>query len=259
VRIPEDVPPSFAYDRKSDTAFVRHKLVAELFATSKTHKHSLPIIVQENPDKYMPMNPYLLDPNEKKYRKIFCGIGYQAAELSCFLEKTCYKPFETIHIKCLIKYTCQTPKIKEINCKLIQRVEFYLDVVKIKERTLLESFYALTAINKNLGQKYDREEENLLSLDLNKVVVHGASVNSHTYDLYHLAYTLPNSIDDPIIKCIYFVEVQLNYNTFFKMEPTILRMQVIILPKSIYDVQIIQEQNMKGHINELEARGRETS
>ena len=45
VRIPDDVPPSFAYDWKSDTAFVRHKLVAELFATSKTHKHSLPIIV----------------------------------------------------------------------------------------------------------------------------------------------------------------------------------------------------------------------
>ncbi len=147
VRIPEEVPPSFAYDRKNDTAFVRHKLVAELFATSKTHKHSLPIIVQENPDKYHPMNPYLVDPQERKYNKIFFGFGYQTAELACSLDRLCYKPFETIHIKCLIKYFKQTPRIKEINYKLIQRVEFYLDVVKIKERTLVESFYALSVIN----------------------------------------------------------------------------------------------------------------
>ena len=54
VRIPEDVPPSFAYDRKNDTAFVRHKLMAELFAVSKTYKHSLPIIVQESEDNFIP-------------------------------------------------------------------------------------------------------------------------------------------------------------------------------------------------------------
>ena len=102
-------------------------------------------------------------------------------------------------------------------------MEFYLDVVKIKERTLVESFYALSVINRNPGgNRYEREEENLLSLDLNKVEEHGASVNSHSYDLYHLAYTLPNSIDDPIIKCMYFVEVQVNYNTVFKMDPTLL-------------------------------------
>jgi hypothetical protein len=207
------------------------------------------------------MNPYLVDASERNFKKIFLGFGYQAAELSCYLDRLCYHPFETIHIKCLIKYFKKTPKIKEINCKLVQWVEFYLDVVKIKERTLVESFYALSLINKQGGggaSRYEREEENLLSLDLNKAEEHGASVNSHSYDLYHLAYTLPNSIDDPIIKCMYYVEVQLNYNTFFKMDPTILRMQVIILPKSIYDVQIIPEQNMKGHINELEAR-RDTS
>lgn len=114
----------------------------------------------------------------------------------------------------MIKYFEQTPKVKEISCKLIQRVEFYLDVVKIKERVLLESFYSLNLINKESSSKYaHREEENLLSLDLNKVEEHGASVNSQTYDLYHLAYTLPNSIDDPIIKCIYFAEIALNYDT----------------------------------------------
>lgn len=119
-------------------------------------------------------------------------------------------------------------------------------MVKIKERVLLESFYSLNLINKESSSKYaHREEENLLSLDLNKVEEHGASVNSQTYDLYHLAYTLPNSIDDPIIKCIYFAEVSLNYDTCFTMDPTTIRVQIEIFPKSIYDVKVIQEQNIK--------------
>lgn len=212
IKIQEDVPPSFAYDRKSDTAYVRHKLVAELFAVNKTYKHSLPLIVQENSDKFVPMNPYELRPEDYRLKKICCSLGYRPAQLSCIIEKLCYKPHETIHINCLIKYFEQTPRIKEISLKLVQRVEFYLDVVKIKERVLLESFYALSVIHKEKMAKYgqkNEEEEALglvdkfnltLSLDLGKVEEHGASVNSHTYDLYHLAYTLPNSIDDPIIK-----------------------------------------------------------
>lgn len=249
IKIQEDVPPSFAYDRKSDTAFVRHKLVAELFAVNKTYKHSLPLIVQQNSEKFVPNNPYELGPEEGKIQKIWWSIGYKPAELSWTLEKLWYKPFETIHIKWLIKYFEQTPRIKEISWKFIQRVEFYLDVVKIKERVLLESFYALSVIHKETSSRYSqREEETLLSLDLNKVEEHGASVNSHTYDLYHLAYTLPNSIDDPIIKWIYFAEVSLNYDTCFAMEPTILRVQIEVFPKSIYEVKVIQEQNMKEQI-----------
>lgn len=88
----------------------------------------------------------------------------------------------------------------------------------------MESFYALSVIHKEKRGKYtennDDETSGLvdkfnltLSLDLSKVDEHGASVNSHTYDLYHLAYTLPNSIDDPIIKCLYFAEITLNYDT----------------------------------------------
>ena len=99
----------------------------------------------------------------------------------------------------------------------------------------------------------------LLSLDLSKCEEHGASVNSHTYDMYHLAYTLPNSIEDPIIRCIYFVEIQLLYDTCFKFEPTTLRVQIQVTPKSIYEVQVIPEQSMKGHINELEPRREPTS
>lgn len=217
-----------------------------MFAVNKTYKHSLPLIVQQSSDRFIPANPYELGPDEGKIKKIWCSIGYRPAELSWTLEKLCYKPHETIHIKWLIKYFEQTPKIKEISCKLIQRVEFYLDVVKIKERVLLESFYALSIIHKESSSRYaQREEETLLSLDLNKVEDHGASVNSHTYDLYHLAYTIPNSIDDPIIKCIYFAEVSLNYDTWFTMDPTVLRVQIEILPKSIYDVKVIQEQNIK--------------
>ena len=33
------------------------------------------------------------------------------------------------------------------------------------------------------------------------------------------------------------------------MEPTVLRVQVEIFPKSIYDVKVIQEHNMKGQID----------
>lgn len=110
-------------------------------------------------------------------------------------------------------------------------------------------------VNKdNSRQKHSWEQESLLSLELSQVVEQGASINSHTYDLYHLAYTLPNSIEDPIIKCFYFVEVQLNYDTLFKMEPTVLRVPIWIHPKSIYEVQVIPEKNMKGHISELEPR-----
>lgn len=262
IKIQEDVPPSFAYDRKSDTAFVRHKLVAELFAVNKTFKHSLPLIVHENSDKFIPQNPYELNPDEYKLKKIWCSLGYRPAHLSWFIEKLCYKPNETIHINWLIKYFEQTPRIKEISWKLVQRVEFYLDVVKIKERVLMESFYALSVIHKEKRTKYSDKDDDeaaglvdkfnlTLSLDLTKVEEHGASVNSFSYDLYHLAYTLPNSIDDPIIKCLYFVEVTLNYDTwFFTMDPTVLRVQVEILPKSIYDVKVIQEHNMKGPIDQ---------
>lgn len=82
IKIQDDVPPSFAYDRKSDTASVRHNLVAELFAVNKTYRHSLPLIVQENSDKFLPLNPYELPPDEGKIKKICCSIGYRPAELS---------------------------------------------------------------------------------------------------------------------------------------------------------------------------------
>ena len=173
IKIQDDVPPSFAYDRKSDTAFVSHKLVAELFAVNKTYKHSLPLIVQENSEKFIPINPYEMGLDEGKIKKICCSIGYKPAHLSCTLEKLWYKPQETIHIKWNMKYFEQTPNIKQISCKLIQRVEFYLDVVKIKERILLESFYALSVIHKDSTTKYSqKEKETLLSLDLSKVEEH---------------------------------------------------------------------------------------
>lgn len=68
IKIQDDVPPSFAYDRKSDTAFVRHNLVAELFAVNKTYRHSLPLIVQENSEKFIPANPYELPTGEGKIK-----------------------------------------------------------------------------------------------------------------------------------------------------------------------------------------------
>ena len=73
----------------------------------------------ENPDKFIPCNPYKVSEKDKRTKNICCGIRMQPAELECYLDKIFFTPDETIHIKCNVRKSQGTPKIKEITCKLI--------------------------------------------------------------------------------------------------------------------------------------------
>ena len=94
----------------------------------------------------------------------------------------------------------------------------------------------------------------LLSLDMSLIEDEQAGLNTDKYDLYHLASPFSSSIDDPIIKCHYYVEVSVHYDSCFSIKPTVCKIPIVIIPLNYYVMRIVHERDItkfiRGHLEQ---------
>ena len=207
--LPKNIPPSFEYPREYKKGYIRYIFTGEIISGEEKYITEEYLIIKQRPFDFPPQTRLKIQ--DKKV------IQTEASKLRGESAISVYTPNKNIIINDPIKLEididnskCEEDIIK-INCKVIRKVTFKKDKdLYNSESIIINKKYPIKCLK---GEKKRIIYEDLILKDIDlKDLYFPDKLNPYLGKISDLNLLLP-SLDSPIIKCKYKLEISFEFDT----------------------------------------------
>lgn len=207
--LPKNIPPSFEYPREYKKGYIRYIFTGEIISGEEKYITEEYLIIKQRPFDYPPQTRLKIQ--DKKI------IQTSSSKLKGESAISAYTPNKNIIINEPIKFEVDVDNTKceediiKINCKVIRKVIFKKDKdLYDSETIIINKRYPIKCLK---GEKKMFKYEDLILKDIDlKDLYFPDKLNPYLGKISDLNLLMP-SLDSPIIKCEYKLEISSEFDT----------------------------------------------